>query len=227
MRILIADDDRLSRTLLEETLAEWGHDVVTCSDGEQAWDALAAPDGPPLAILDWQMPGITGLHLCRMVRAEPSSTHHYLILLTARDSKEDIVSGLEAGANDYVIKPFDREELRARVNVGVRVVELEEKLLEMERDRVMTATAGAAAHEMNQPLAVLVGMSELLLSKAPEDATSRRPLEAMHEAALRISNIVKQMWDAREYSTKPYVEGIHILDFEASSPNGPSSDDDD
>lgn len=223
MRILIADDDRLSRTLLEETLSEWGHEVVSCADGVTAWQELAHEQGPRLAILDWQMPGFTGLNLCRMIRTKPSSARNYVILLTARDSKADIVSGLEAGANDYVIKPFDREELRARVNVGIRVVELENRLIEMERDRVLMETAGAAAHEINQPLAVLVAMSELLLSKAGEDHPARAQLEALHRAALRISEIVKKMWEAREYSTKPYVRGINILDFDAASSSGPEA----
>src|SRR5205085_4661077 len=103
------------------TLASWGHEVITTRDGAEAWSILAREAAPPLAILDWMMPQMDGLEVCRRVRQRQPAVPIYLILLTAKGGKTDIVQGLNAGANDYVIKPFDRDELRARVQVGANV----------------------------------------------------------------------------------------------------------
>ncbi len=128
MRILIAEDDGPTNELLRSLLQEWGHEVVAAHDGAQAWDAARRPDAPRLAIFDRRMPHIDGLELCRRVRAEPSLKGAYLILVTSLDGKEDIVAGLEAGANDYLPKPYHTAELKARVAVGARVVALQEEL---------------------------------------------------------------------------------------------------
>ncbi len=132
--MLIAEDDAVSRRVLETTLVKWGHEVIVTHDGVEAWAALQGEGAPSLAILDWMMPGMDGPEVCRRVRQVNSRTPVYLILLTAKGRKEDIVTGLEAGANDYLTKPFDREELRARVQVGARVVELELSLSERVRE---------------------------------------------------------------------------------------------
>ncbi|MEW6208030.1 MAG: response regulator [Acidobacteriota bacterium] len=128
MKILVADDDTISRFMLETVLNDWGYDVVTARDGREAWEILQSKDAPLLAILDWIMPELDGLEVCRKTRLL-GSRHAYLILLTARDEKEDIVRGLEAGANDYLTKPFDEDELRARVGVGAQMVALQEELV--------------------------------------------------------------------------------------------------
>ena len=133
MRVLIAEDDPISRRLLEATLERWGYEVVVTADGAEAWQALQRPDPPPLAILDWMMPGLDGVEVCRRVRGAGSPTPPYLILLTAKGRREDTVAGLEAGADDYITKPFDREELRARVKVGARLTELQQSLAERVR----------------------------------------------------------------------------------------------
>jgi DNA-binding response OmpR family regulator len=128
MKILIAEDDPVSRRLLEATLEKFGYDVVVVADGAEAWTALQRADAPPLAILDWMMPEMAGVEICRRVRQIPTSTPPYLILLTAKTERGDVVAGLDAGANDYLTKPFDRGELRARVQVGVQVLELQKNL---------------------------------------------------------------------------------------------------
>jgi len=125
MKILIAEDDPVSRRVLEATLSKWGYEVTTTSNGSEAWEALAAPQAPRLAILDWMMPEIDGVEICRRARGRPGSGPLHIILLTARGRKEDVIAGLQAGADDYITKPFDHEELRARVQVGVRIVELQ------------------------------------------------------------------------------------------------------
>ena len=127
MQILIAEDDNVSRRLLETTLTRWGYDVVTCVDGIAAWDILQSPTAPQLAILDWMMPKMDGVELCRHVRnpqQRPSEPYIYLILLTSKSQKGDIIAGLEAGADDYLTKPFDRQELRMRLRAGQRIIEL-------------------------------------------------------------------------------------------------------
>lgn len=128
MRILIAEDDDISRILLEAILRKWGYEVVVTSDGTQAWNALQAADAPPLAILDWMMPGLDGIEICRKVRARESCSYTYLIMLSAKGTKEALVMGLEAGADDYLDKPFNHGELQARLMVGERIIALEQKL---------------------------------------------------------------------------------------------------
>ena len=128
MRVLIAEDDAVSRRILETLLRNWGHEVVTTFDGEEAWQAMRAPDAPALAILDVMMPGVDGLEVCRRVRELGGATPPYIILLTAKHGARAIVDGMEAGADDYLTKPYDRDELRVRVQVGVRIVELQTRL---------------------------------------------------------------------------------------------------
>jgi CheY-like chemotaxis protein len=128
MKILIAEDERVSRRLLELTLTGWGHEVIVTEQGAEAWAVLEQENPPSLAILDWMMPGMDGIEICRRLRQRKNSSHTYIILLTAKSSKANIVEGLIAGANDYITKPFDRDELRARVNVGETVLDLQQKL---------------------------------------------------------------------------------------------------
>jgi sigma-B regulation protein RsbU (phosphoserine phosphatase) len=128
MRILIAEDDLVSRKMLEATLSRWGYEVLVTCDGQAALQALTAPDAPRVAILDWMMPSLDGVDVCRKVREGSVAQPPYVILLTAKGNKEDIVSGLEAGADDYIIKPFDREELRARLQAGLRIITLQNQL---------------------------------------------------------------------------------------------------
>jgi CheY-like chemotaxis protein len=127
-RILIAEDDASTRRLLETCISKWGYAVVAASDGISAWEMLQAPDPPRLALLDWMMPGIDGLELCRKIRGLASGNLFHIILLTARDSKDDLVCGFEAGADDYIRKQFDFDELQARIKVGCRIVELQTAL---------------------------------------------------------------------------------------------------
>jgi len=130
MKILVAEDDSVSRLLLESILREWGYDVAATTNGLAAWDALRTPGAPRMAIVDWQMPGLDGLELCRRVRSSPATESVYVLLLTGKGGTENIVLGLRAGANDYLTKPFDLDELSARLNVGRRVVELQQSLAE-------------------------------------------------------------------------------------------------
>jgi len=128
MKILIAEDDFVSRRVLEATLVKWGHETVIAENGEEALKVLREENAPPLAILDWMMPALTGVDVCRRIRELPNALPTYIILLTAKTEKEDIIAGLESGADDYLTKPFERTELRARIEIGMRIVDLQERL---------------------------------------------------------------------------------------------------
>jgi DNA-binding response OmpR family regulator len=134
VKVLIAEDDPVSRRLLELRLAKWGYEVVSAKDGAEAWELLQTPGAPQLAVLDWMMPTMSGLEVCQKVRAHPGAKNTHLILLTAKNSRKDVVVGLNAGANDYITKPFDVEELHARLSVGERIVELQNSLAERVRE---------------------------------------------------------------------------------------------
>ena len=129
MKVLLAEDARFARHLLQGALAGWGYEVVLAEDGEEAWRALQGPDAPSIALLDWMMPGVDGLQVCRKVREAGREPYTYIILLTGRDRQQDVVEGLAAGADDYLRKPFDNLELEARIRTGRRIVELHGQLI--------------------------------------------------------------------------------------------------
>lgn len=132
-RVLVADDEPVSRTVVAAMLRKGGYQVQLAGDGEQAWAALQHPDAPLLAIVDWMMPGIDGVEICRRLRQIETPTPTYVILLTSRDAAADIVEGLSAGADDYVTKPPDEGELLARISVGARVIALQQTLADRVR----------------------------------------------------------------------------------------------
>ncbi len=131
MRVLLAEDDGITRKMVAAMLRKWGYEVLAVSSGDEAWGVLQGDDPPRLAVLDWVMPGLNGVDICRKVRSEMLGTdrYFYLILLTAKTSREEIVSGLEAGADDYMVKPFDPSELHVRVGIGKRILTLHEELV--------------------------------------------------------------------------------------------------
>jgi two-component system, cell cycle response regulator len=150
MRVLVAEDDVTSRLLLQRVLANWGYEVTAVEDGAKAWQALQVDDAPRLAVLDWMMPGMDGVDVCRRVRARKTQQPPYIILLTALGEKDSVVAGLDAGANDYVSKPYDPDELRARVEVGRRFVDLNEQLAEARRALEIQARTDALTGVLNR-----------------------------------------------------------------------------
>jgi two-component system cell cycle response regulator len=132
MRILIADDSIVSRHLLDATLRKWGYEVVVACDGVEAWNALQGENAPRIAILDWVMPGLTGPEVCKRVREhsrDSEGAYTYLLLLSSKSQREDLIEGLESGADDYLTKPFDQHELKVRLRAGTRIIDLQRELL--------------------------------------------------------------------------------------------------
>ena len=134
MKVLIAEDDATSRNILHAILTRWGYEVIVTSNGTEALDVLQQQDAPKIAVLDWMMPGLDGVEVCRKIQDLHADAPPYLILLTMRDDKADIVEGLSAGASDYIPKPYDIGELQARIEVGKRVIDLQDRLLSAMED---------------------------------------------------------------------------------------------
>lgn len=143
MRLLFAEDDRVSRRRLATVLRKWGYEVIEARDGNEAWGVLHAAEAPQLAILDWMMPGIDGSEVCRRLRQLRREPYIYVLLLTAKAQKEDVVAGLEAGADDYLTKPVDIRELQVRLRAGRRILELQKKLIVAREELRMQATRDA------------------------------------------------------------------------------------
>jgi two-component system cell cycle response regulator len=129
MRVLIADDDDVMRHILEASLTRWGYETVVARNGLEAWHILQANDAPRLAILDWIMPGMDGLEVCREIRKAEDTPYIYLLLLTAKHKREDVIAGMDAGADDYISKPFDPQELKVRLRAGRRILDLQAELV--------------------------------------------------------------------------------------------------
>jgi diguanylate cyclase (GGDEF)-like protein len=192
MRILIAEDDFTSRTVLAGVLEKSGHEVVETVNGAAAWDALQQPDAPRLVILDWMMPEMDGLEVLRRIRGLETDQPPYIIMLTTKGEKADIIAGLDAGANDYLAKPFDAGELRARVEVGQRMVEMQATLIESR-----AALAHQATHD---PLTRLLNRWAILDRLREELARAGRRGDLLAVGICDIDHF-KQVNDAHGHQT--------------------------
>lgn len=163
MQILVADDDPVFQMLLTQMLGEWGYDVLVATDGNEAWEQVRSQGGPRLAIVDWVMPGLDGLEVCRRVRAERKNDYVYILLMTAKNKTSDLLTVMEAGADDYVTKPFDPEELRLRLRAGCRVLESEERyrvIAQSASDGIVTADETGRIQFANDAAAAIFGFSD-------------------------------------------------------------------
>ncbi|MBN2581733.1 MAG: diguanylate cyclase [Planctomycetes bacterium] len=197
MRILIAEDEAVTRRLLEANLAAWGHTVVSVDNGDDAWAAIENDRNDiGVAVLDLVMPGLSGLDICRRVRSGEARDYIYVIFLTARSGKQAIVEGLEAGADDYVVKPFDPAELRLRINAGARIVELERALREANHDLSIQATTDGLTKTLNR-MALLQRLEESL-------ARARRERSALAVLMIDIDHF-KQVNDVHGHAAGDQV----------------------
>lgn len=218
MKVLIAEDDLTSRVMLQAVLTKWGYEVTSAEDGEEAWNILQQPSAPRLVILDWMMPGMDGVSLCRKLRAQDRPDPTYILLLTSRGEPGDIVRGLEAGADDYVAKPYDNEELRARIGVGQRVLQLLSEVGRRQKLQGVVELAGAVCHELNQPIHVAAGYCELLLLDLDENDPKTETLRLIKSEVDRIGELTRKIMRITQYQTKDYLGGRHaIVDIEKAS----------
>jgi two-component system, cell cycle response regulator len=151
MRILVADDDEFYRHAIERALKQWGYEVMIALDGISAIQILQGPDPPRIAVLDWIMPSLNGIEVCRRVRSCQSDTYVYIVLITAKNQMEDVIAGLSAEADDYLIKPFNFQELRVRLQAGVRVIKLQAALASKHRELAYRATHDSLTDLLNRP----------------------------------------------------------------------------
>jgi len=211
MRILVAEDDRVTRRLLESNLKKWGYEIVSCSDGVEAWEVLQKEDAPKLAILDWMMPGMDGVEICRNVRNLSTGKYVNIILLTSKSSKADVVGGLEAGADDYIVKPFDPNELKVRVRAAARIVRLQEDLC-----RALELAESRASHDQLTRLLNRAAIIEALqreLSRSGREDTPVSVIIGDVDHFKRINDryghlagdgVLREIADAISSSVRPY-----------------------
>jgi diguanylate cyclase (GGDEF)-like protein len=167
-RILIAEDDPVSRRMLESFLLKWAYDVTVVTDGMEAFRLLDSADAPRLAVLDWMMPGMEGVEICRRIRERKDRPYTYVLLLTARSQKQDLLQALELGADDYLTKPFDAQELRARLRVGGRILSLQDDLLAAQEELLFRATNDALTGIPNRP-AILEALDREMARQVRDD----------------------------------------------------------
>jgi DNA-binding response OmpR family regulator len=219
MRVLFADDDVIARTLLCAVLADLGHEVVLVEDGERAWE-MYQEEPVPLVVLDINMPGLDGLTVCRLIRDHASGRETFVIMVTARDGRDDLTAVLAAGADDYVTKPSSPENLRARLEIaGQRIVQnAASRAAEAELARArwlagIGETTIAIEHEINNPLSALLGHAELLLMEPDLTADQMDSLRIIQEQAARIADVVRRLARLKNPQSVEYLAGSRMLDL--------------
>ena len=220
MRVLLADDDVIARTLLCAVLADFSHEVVVAEDGERAWELFQ--EAPvPLVVLDINMPGLDGLTVCRLIRGHPAGRETFVVVVTARDGRDDLTAVLAAGADDYVTKPTSPENLRARLEIaGQRIVQNAASRAaeaELARSRWLAGigeTTIAIEHEINNPLSALLGHAELLLmEEGGMNDEQKDSLRIIQEQATRIADVVRRLARLKNPQSVEYLAGSRMLDL--------------
>jgi diguanylate cyclase (GGDEF)-like protein len=174
MQILVAEDNPVFQSMLKNMLGKWGYDVVVAGNGELAWQIMQTAEAPPLAILDWMMPGINGVEICRLIRKAEQARYVYVILLTAKTEQKDLVEGMDAGADDYLTKPFNTHELRVRLRAGRRILDLQEQLL-----RAQEALREQATHDGLTGLWNRTSILDILQKEAARSVRESLPLAVL------------------------------------------------
>lgn len=219
MKVLIADDSPLIRRLIEVAVLDRGHEVIGAEDGSVAW-ALFEREHPSLVIVDWQMPELDGLEVCRRIRASPSARDVFVLVVTGRVEGDDVVNALNAGADDYLFKPFTPSSITARLEIAERRIAAndarwaaEEALSNAQWMAGIGQTALAIQHEINNPLAALLSNVQLMLMDDALPADVRSLADDMLAQARRVANVVKRLSRLEEPKTVEYLTGEPMLDL--------------
>ncbi len=215
--ILIAEDDEGFIPLLKKFLSTIPADILIATDGSQAYK-MAILHQPDLVISDWMMPGLSGEELCQKIKGNDILKTTYFIMLTSKDQTEDLVNSLQSGADDYISKPPKPQELTARVQTGLRIVELQREITELQKIRSIRETAITANHEINNPLQTIFMNAELILAKNKAlDDWTQKAIEKIISAAERIRDVTHKMGTIIKSSSTEYTPGgPSIIDLDKS-----------
>ena len=226
MRAIYADDDIIARTLLAAVLHDLGHEATAAEDGELAWEAFVR-EPTPLVVLDINMPNLDGLGVCRRIREHPKGRETFVVVVTARDGREDLAAVLAAGADDYVTKPSSPENLRARLEIAQQRIHQDEARraaeAELARSRWLAGigeTTIALEHEINNPLSALLGHAELLLMDKDIVDGHRDQLRIIQEQASRIADVVRRLAKLKNPQSVEYLAGSRMIDLSTTPING-------
>ncbi len=222
--VLIIDDDEMLLKVFEKRLSAAGYRSITATGALEGLSLLRQFQ-PPVVVVDWMMPGMDGIEFCRQVREDDQFKDTYLIVVTSLDTKEGKVYALEAGADDFLRKPINYEELIARIRVAFRIKDFQREKQERIRLEGILEMAGAASHELNQPLQIILGKIELILMELDENHPLYNPLSIIKEQALRIASITRKIGRIVRYESKEYPGGMKMVDIHRSSEEGYSPED--
>jgi DNA-binding response OmpR family regulator len=216
--VLVVDDTKENVDLLKTVLEYSKYHVITATNGEEAVQA-AREYMPDLILMDVIMPGMDGLTACNILSTEEKTKGIPIIIITAKTDPEDLKKGLESGAVDYVRKPFVIVELLARANTAIRFNQIQEKLVEQEKKIAIMELAGAAAHELNQPLTVINCQIKLLEEALEQKTQPGREIEIIHDSVKKMTEIIRKIGNITKYKTKDYLLGEKIIDLDQASEN--------
>ncbi|MBN1971336.1 MAG: response regulator [Candidatus Delongbacteria bacterium] len=215
-KILVIEDDTVHRTVLETILTDDGYDVITATDGKDGLDKVLS-EKVDLVITDIRMPLVDGYQVCKVISENPSTKFIPVVILTANHETEDLVYGFKQGAFDYILKPFDNSELTARINAAIKYKELRDELIGEKQKSVLYELAGAAAHELNQPLTVLKTIAYIIEDRLNKKILTNddvfKYMDKMKFAVDRMSKIITKMQNLSEYKTKNYAMGQKIINL--------------
>lgn len=212
--IMVVDDVEDNVYLLKVLLESQGYRITTCYSGEEALGRLEEGLTPDLILLDVMMPGIDGYETCRRIHAMPGLASLPVIMLTAKRELESKIRGLESGAHDYIIKPFQREEVMARVRSLLTIRRLQKELVQAQKKATVGEMMITLNHEINNPLAAVLGNTELLMMEAESlSERSRRKLETIHRESMRIRDILKKINNLREVQSTRYLNDMSMIDL--------------
>lgn len=214
--ILVVDDEPVTRKILSKGLTAFGYTVFLAEDGEGCLEILQKEE-PKVLVLDWILPGIDGMDVCRTIRSDDRIKTPYIIMVTIVGGIRSRIYALENGADDYIHKPIDMDELLARVKVGMRIEDLKAKIAGAEKLEGVIQMAGAVAHELSQPLTAIMGLADLVLMKTDASDPNYQRLEQLLREALRLSELTKKIGRIMKYETREYLGNTKIVDIHKAS----------